>query len=143
MERAIQADAAIALLDVAIHAHHHKFLRINMAYKRVDDARNTAAALFWQHSQSDEDVLVMLDNDHTHPPNIVAHLASKCDAEHEVVGALMFRRSLPHDPCFYHLDSGKQGDVGADVVRWRVAGEMRHRGHRRNCHPAIRLPQAR
>ncbi len=128
MERTVNADAAISLLDVAIHAHHHKFLRINMAYKRVDDARNTAAMLFWQHSKDDDDVLVMLDNDHTHPATIVAHLASKCDAEHEVVGALMFRRSLPHDPCFYHLDAdNKVSSVpmsfdGVSLVKCDIVG---------------------
>lgn len=103
MERSVQCDAVVSLLDVAIHAHHNKALRINMGYKRVDDARNSAAKLFLSHSKSEDDVLVMLDNDHTHPAHIVPHLASKVDAEHEVVGALMFRRSLPHDPCFYKL----------------------------------------
>jgi len=128
MERSVQADAVASLLDVAIHAHYNKALRINMAYKRIDDARNSAAKLFLSHSQSEDDVLVMLDNDHTHPANIVAHLASKCDAEHEVVGALMFRRSLPHDPCFYQLDAENQVvDVptmfdGASLVKCDIVG---------------------
>lgn len=128
MERSVQADAVASLLDVAVHAHHNKALRINMAYKRIDDARNSATKLFLSHSQSEDDVLVMLDNDHTHPANIVAHLASKCDAEHEVVGALMFRRSLPHDPCFYKLDAeNKVVDVptmfdGASLVKCDIVG---------------------
>lgn len=128
MERSVQADAVVHMLDVAIHAHHHKFLRINQGHKRVDDARNTASLLFWQHSGHDSDVLVMLDNDHVHPADIVPRLASKCDEQHEVVGALMFRRSLPHDPCYYHLDEdGKATNVpmhfdGESLVKCDIVG---------------------
>jgi hypothetical protein len=129
LERSVQADAVVAMFDVVVHAlHNAKALRINCAYKRVDDARNYIAGMFYEHSKDDDDVLVMLDNDHIHPKNIVAHLAEKCDAEHEVVGALMFRRSLPHDPCFYTLDDeGKSKDValsfdGKSLVKCDIVG---------------------
>lgn len=111
MERYVNAHAVTALLDVSIHAHHHGAKRINMAYCAIDDARNKACKIFWNNFTDDDDVLVMLDNDHTHPAHIVPHLMSRCDAEHEVVGALAFRRSAPHDPCFYFLNEGGNADV--------------------------------
>jgi hypothetical protein len=46
-------------------------------------------------------VLVMLDNDHEMPAAIVPGLADRVDAEHQVVGALAFRRSPPYDPCYF------------------------------------------
>ena len=105
VERSLNSNAASALLDVSALAARHGVNRIAMPYKRVDDARNSASRIFWHHSDSDEDVLVMLDCDHVHPSHIVPHLVARCDAEHEVVAALAFRRSLPHDPCMYHVDA--------------------------------------
>lgn len=104
VERNVNSHTVMSLLDVAIHAHKQGALRINTHYRRVDDARNMISHMFWNHCKDDDDVVVMLDNDHLFPANIVSALASKCDAQHEVIGALAFRRSKPHDPCFYHLD---------------------------------------
>jgi hypothetical protein len=101
MERAIGQEAAGALLDVAAVAALCSARRIALPYQRTDMARNTAARILMTQGKSDEDVLVMLDADHTHPRDIVRRLATQVDAEHEVVGALAFRRSEPHDPCAY------------------------------------------
>lgn len=127
MERTVNAHAVMALLDVSIHAHHYNVLRINMAYKAVDDARNSACKIFWRNTSDDEDVLVMLDNDHKHPANIVEHLIARCDAEHEVVGALAFRRSQPHDPCFYQVpvdggDTQVATSFDGSLVRCDIVG---------------------
>ena len=112
MERTVNAHAVMSLLDVSIHAHHFNIMRINMAYKAVDDARNSACKIFWKNTTDDDDVLVMLDNDHKHPADILERLIQRVDAEHEVVGALAFRRSEPHDPCFYNVaEEGQSANV--------------------------------
>jgi hypothetical protein len=111
MERSIDQHAVLALLDVAGAATMKGCKRIHMEYQRTDNARNTAVRVFLKNTTDDADVLVMLDADHRHPTPIVPYLASACDAEHEVVGALAFRRSLPHDPCFYTLHEGQPADV--------------------------------
>jgi len=111
MERSIQQNAVLSLMDVAGVAALMGAKRIHMEYQRTDMARNNAVKAFLKHSTGEDDVLVMLDADHVHPRNIIPALADKCDAEHEVVGALAFRRSLPHDPCFYVLDENEKADV--------------------------------
>lgn len=111
MERSIQQNAVLSLMDVAGVAALVKAKRIHAEYQRTDMARNNAVKAFLKHSDSDEDVLVMLDCDHIHPREIVPALAEACDAQHEVVGALAFRRSLPHDPCFYALNEAGKADV--------------------------------
>lgn len=105
VERNVNSHTVMSLLDVSIHARQAGVLRINTHYRRVDDARNMITHIFWDHCKDDEDVVVMLDNDHIYPHDIVPRLMARCDAEHEVVGALAFRRSKPHDPCFYNLDA--------------------------------------
>lgn len=112
VERNVNSNAVMSLLDVSVHARNAGILRINTHYRRIDDARNNVAKIFWTHCNDDADVLVMLDNDHIFPHDIVPRLVQKCDREHEVVGALAFRRSKPHDPCFYTLDkNGRATDV--------------------------------
>lgn len=111
MERSVDQHAVLALLDVSGAATMHHCQRIHMEYQRTDAARNNAVRIFKKNCSGDADVLVMLDADHRHPAGIVPQLATYCDAQHEVVGALAFRRSLPHDPCFYTLQEGKPADV--------------------------------
>ena len=111
MERSIQQNAVLALMDVAGVAAMAKAKRIHMEYQRTDMARNNAVKTFLKNTTNEDDVLVMLDCDHTHPRDIVPALAYKCDAKHEVVGAMAFRRSLPHDPCFYNLNDSGKADV--------------------------------
>lgn len=116
MERSIGQWAVLSLLDVAGVAALYKAVRFGLQYQRVDMARNNAVRLFLQHAKADDDVLIMLDADHTHPKEIVPHLANRCDAEHEVVGALAFRRSIPHDPCFYTLNEAGKADVPTEFT---------------------------
>lgn len=126
MERSIQQNAVLSLLDVAGVAAMYKAKRINMEYQRTDMARNNAVKAFLKHSTGEDDVLVMLDCDHTHPREIVPALANACDAGHEVVGALAFRRSKPHDPCFYILNEHGKADVPTSfpggMVRCDIVG---------------------
>lgn len=146
MERSIQQEAVMALLDVAGVAAQCRALRINIPYQRTDMARNVAVKTFQTHAKDEDDVLVMLDADHTHPREIVRALANVCDAEHEVVGALAFRRSEPHDPCFYTINAGQRADVatafagglvqcdivgtGAIAIRRSVFTKLEAAGHR-------------
>jgi hypothetical protein len=115
VERNVNSHTVMSLLDVSVHARHENILRINTHYRRVDDARNMITRMFWEYFKGDEHddaVVVMLDNDHVYPHDIVPRLVSRCDAEHEVVGALAFRRSKPHDPCFYRLnEQGHASDI--------------------------------
>lgn len=125
MERSIQQNAVLSLLDVAGIAAMAGAVRINREYQRVDMARNDAVKTFLKNTKDDGDVLIMLDCDHLYPRDIIPKLAKSCDYLHEVVGALAFRRSLPYDPVFYDLnDEGKAtiptsftgGMVRCDIV---------------------------
>ena len=100
MERNVGQLAVLALLDVAGMAAASRALRLSIQYQRTDSARNTAARLFLKHSTGPDDVLVMLDGDHVHPARIVPELCLRVDSDHEVVGALYFRRSPPYDPVY-------------------------------------------
>lgn len=113
MERAIGQHAAGALLDVASVAGMVGAVRIPMQYQRVDMARNNIVKVFLANTKADEDVVIMLDNDHTHPSDIIPRLVKHVDWAHEVVAAAAFRRSKPHDPCFYRgvYTDGRDGST--------------------------------
>lgn len=96
LERAVQDEAVNALLDVATRTAHVKSNRLSMPYGRVDVSRNALVETFLQMSTSEDDVLVMLDNDHLHPPDVVVRLAQHA-SELEVVGAAYRRRGDPFD----------------------------------------------
>ncbi|MFH1555136.1 MAG: hypothetical protein ABII76_09775, partial [Pseudomonadota bacterium] len=72
-------------------------------YTATDNARNHIVSRFLQMSRHPDDMLVMLDGDHLHPPDVVDRLASHPPGW-GVVGALAFRRGPPHDPMFYFRD---------------------------------------
>lgn len=97
-ERTLLGDAVDALLNVAAVAGVEGHVRITIPYTRTDTARNRLVSAFMQASESPHDTLVMLDADHVHPPDIVKRLARYPQG---VVGALAFRRSAPHDPCWF------------------------------------------
>jgi hypothetical protein len=97
-ERNVLFQAADALLDVSAICMQHGYTRIAVPYMAVDDARNQITALFLSGDGSPEDTLVMLDNDHAHPRDIVPALATRPEG---VVGALAFRRWPPHDPLWF------------------------------------------
>lgn len=97
-ERQIQSEAHDALLDVAMHAQHHGCIRLTQPYTRTELARNQIAARFLLESSRPDDTLVMLDNDHEHPADIVPRLAR---ANAPVVGALAFMRGQPFNACAF------------------------------------------
>lgn len=115
MERSVGQHAVGAMLDVAQVAGIVGAVRIPMQYQRVDMARNNIVKVFLKHSKSEDDVVIMLDADHTHPNDIIPRLAKQVDATHEVVAALAFRRSKPHDPVMYRaVKTGGEKD-GSDI----------------------------
>jgi hypothetical protein len=97
-ERTSPFQASDALLDVAAICVQHGYVRIAVPYMAVDDARNKITEVFLAQSSNPEDTLVMLDNDHAHPHDVVTALATRPEG---VVGALAFRRWPPHDPLFF------------------------------------------
>ena len=98
MERAIVGECVVALMNVAQRAGELGFHRITINYARTDLARNNIAVAFLQLATDPDDTLVMLDNDHQHPADIIERLVA---VDAPVVGALAFRRGEPYDPCFY------------------------------------------
>lgn len=119
MERSIQGEAVAALLDVAGAAAQAGAKRITLGYMRTDMARNLIVEAFLQNSSGPNDVLVMLDADHTHPAETVVRLASY-PAEIGVIGALAYRRGGHHDPCFFLAD--EKGELHAPMI-WQY-GEV-------------------
>jgi len=113
MERSIQGEAVAALLDVAGAAAQAGARRISLGYMRTDMARNLIVEAFLKHSNSPNDVLVMLDADHTHPPETVVQLAGY-PAEIGVIGALAYRRGGHFDPCWFV--KGDDGELHAAMT---------------------------
>lgn len=98
MEKAISEYAVNALLQVAAHCGKRGYRQILWPCQRVDVARNNIVKLFLESSTDDDDTLVMLDADHTHPPDTVERLVAH---DVGVVGALAFTRGAPYMPCFF------------------------------------------
>ena len=103
MERSLSQEAVSALIDVATVCGHNGFERISLGYMRVDMARNLLVEGFLHHTKDPNDILVMLDADHSHPPNIVTQLAG-LPPEIGVCGALAYRRGGNYDPCWFVKD---------------------------------------
>jgi hypothetical protein len=97
-ERATPWQVTDAMLNVAARAGQLGFPRITVPYTATDNARNHITQTFQQVSRHPDDVLIMLDGDHRHPPEILERLAAHSEG---VVGALAFRRSPPYDPLFF------------------------------------------
>lgn len=118
---AVLEHAVGAALNVAMYCGMRRYDRIGLPSTRVDRTRNAIAKLFVEQSTHPHDVLVMLDCDHVHPPDIVERLASHAP-QLGVVGALLFRRSWPHDALFFAIDD--EGQMrGADA--WETDGLYR------------------
>lgn len=100
VERNISDHAVNSLLDIAMQAGGSGFIRIRWGYSRTDIARNEIIRTFTTESKDPEDWLVMLDNDHLLPPDIITRL-TKWGDDKGVVGALAFRRGPPYFPCFF------------------------------------------
>lgn len=92
--------AFVASLAVASRAGNLGYSYITSNRMRTDVARNRLCAAFRKLAKSENDVLVMLDCDHTHPHDVVERLVAH-DTRLGVVGALAFRRGEPFFPCFF------------------------------------------
>lgn len=99
LERTIGDTANNSLLNVAMTCGGLGYTRISVPYMRTDAARNTLVKAFLEMPDPDpNDYIVMLDDDHDHPPNIVSQLVAHGV---DIVSALAFRRSEPYDPIFF------------------------------------------
>lgn len=112
LERSIPSVCVDSLMDVAIAGERRGYKRIKTVYTRTDFARNAMYELFMKLSSDPHDTLIMLDNDHDHPDDVLYGLARHNEW---VVGALAFRRGPPHDPCVFVRDD--QGRAHA-MARW-------------------------
>jgi hypothetical protein len=99
LERSVMDCAVNSLLDVATTTATIHSQRISVPYGRVDMARNAIVDMFLRLSTSSEDVLVMLDNDHVHPHDVIVQLVKALDtnAGVTVLGAAYRRRKDPYD----------------------------------------------
>ena len=122
LERNVHSEAFLCFWEIARQGWHI----IHHGYGRTDANRNEMARTFLE---SDATHLVMLDDDHLHPPDIVQRLARwalKDTAKYEVVGGLNFKRGEPYFPCMF-------AKVGGDYrwpVEWpRAMGKVDALGH--------------
>lgn len=93
-----------AMIQVAMAATRPGYAYMPIPYRLTDLARNTACSMFIQWTDDPEAVLIMLDSDHIHPPDVVPHLASY-PPELGVVGALAFKRDGAPLPCWFKKNS--------------------------------------
>lgn len=111
LERSVQDIAVNAAVNVAMDATANGYQRVTLPYTRIDSARNEAARAFVNMSKNPDDTLVMLDNDHVHPMDIITRLASQNVG---VVGALSFMRGGTPKPLFFI----RNGDGYHHVKQW-------------------------
>lgn len=107
LERAVQWTAIDAIFDLVNEAAKQGQTRISVPYTRTDIARNNIVRCFLELAQSPDDMVVMLDCDHLHPPDTVARLFQQ-SPEYGVVAALAFRRGPPYDPMFFIWEEGEE-----------------------------------
>lgn len=103
-ERTTYDHACVALEKVAMNAGLNGYRKIELPYMRVDAARHGLSLKFLEESRNPNDVLVMLDNDHVHPPDVIARLVENVSdraGDVGVIGALAFMRGQPFSPCFF------------------------------------------
>lgn len=121
VERAVQEKAVDSLLNIAMYAGGMRYARICLPYQRTDLARNNACKTFLDASSDPDDTLIMLDDDHAHPDNILERLA-RHPHEVGVVASLAFRRSPPFDPMFFFRSPDKP-DEFVQRAEWQP-GEL-------------------
>ena len=142
MERCIYDVAANALMDVAMTAGLNGYARISVPYGRTDAVRNLIVDAFRNLPGEPDDVLIMVDCDHAHPPDILPRLAMRPEG---VVAALAFRRSAPFEPMWFvrrpngRLQSPAEFEpglyecqaagTGAIAVKRWVFDDLAKRGH--------------
>lgn len=105
LERYLPDIAVNALLDVAAYAGVYGAIRIETPYSRTDQKRQVICEKFMEVSNGADDVLVMLDNDHVHPKDIIGRLV-RFPPEFGVVAALAYLRGKPYNPIFYTRING-------------------------------------
>ena len=103
-ERARLGKATMALDKVCVRAGQIGATLIGIPYMHVHWARDESVKGFMSVTANPNDVLVMLDNDHEHPYNIIEVLAN-APAEFGVVGALAFCRGKIPRPAMYDWDA--------------------------------------
>jgi hypothetical protein len=111
MERTISQHAFFAFYEIAMHG----WALARLEYTRNDIARQMLAQFCIESNCTH---VVMLDSDHTHPPDVVERLARWFRAYPdivEVVGGLNFRRGAPYDPCAF-VDPGD--DTFRRIATW-------------------------
>jgi hypothetical protein len=103
---------------VAMLAGHLGYHKMSLPYMRTDAARNSFAKLFMEKSSNPNDVLIMMDNDHRFPTDVLPKLVESITDERGgrgVVGALAFKRGEPFEPCFFVR--GEDGILHA-IAQW-------------------------
>jgi hypothetical protein len=110
LERTVNQHAFFAFWAIA----QQGYSIMQLPYTRNDIARNKFAKglLETEHSH-----LLMLDSDHTHPPDIAYRLGRwvEADPSIRIVGGLNFRRGEPYDPCAFII--GEDGNSYA-MMDW-------------------------
>lgn len=99
-----------SLLLLAMHCQSKGYNGFLAGRARTDRARNLAERHFRQLAKSPDDVLVMLDADHEHPPDVVERLV-KHGPDKGVAAALAFQREPFYSPCAYDRD--QDGNLNA------------------------------
>src|SRR5712692_4546506 len=97
----MQQEGVSSLVNVAMRAGALGYTRILMGYMRTDMARNKIARKFLAESHNDNDTLIMLDDDHAHPIDVLERLVA---ADKGTVGVLAFLRGAPYNPCAFIRD---------------------------------------
>lgn len=84
----------------------------------IAQARDVASASFLEQPEFTH--MVMIDQDHKHPPDIVRRLAARVaeDRDRWVVGGLHHRRGKPFDPTAYWLDPKTHQYYTVPPERW-------------------------
>lgn len=106
LERSILADGCDSLQAISFYLGGQptagvEYHRLSSGYQSVELTRNHFAFKFMEASKSDDDTLVMLDDDHEHAQNVVEVLVQH---NKPLVGALAFKRKPPFNPVAYIKD---------------------------------------
>lgn len=125
MERTIGQHSFFSFWEIAMG----QWPLARLEYTRNDIARHQFAEFLLQ---TDCNYLLMLDSDHTHPPDIMQRLGRWFLAypEVQVVGGLNYRRGEPYDPCAFvdpgdgHYRRMAEWGVGAIEVDALGTGSM-------------------
>ena len=99
-------ETAPQLLDISAQAAVNGYRRIAVRPQRTDMVRNWLIDIFMRESTDPHDTLIMLDEDHMHPTDILQRLVAW---DSPVVGGLSFKRGPNYSPLawvWYPKDNG-------------------------------------